>query len=134
MDFDIPKSIEDEKIFFVEENHLAQFLAEENINVLSTPSMIRFMENTSRILADKYLPDGYTTVGTEINVKHLKSAPLHSEIVVKSCLTNKNGRNLKFTVSATWKDILIGEGLVGRFIINKKRMLARIRERIEEKQ
>ena len=38
--------------------------------VLSTPSMIGLMERTSIQAVQAYLPEGHTTVGFEVNVKH----------------------------------------------------------------
>ena len=114
-----------EKVFEVKEEHLAKFLASGDVYVLSTPSMIAFMENVSRMLAEKYLSNEETTVGTKVCVRHLKPAPLGAEIRVKSTLTKIDGRRLTFKVEACWKDELIGEGEHERFIVNRDKFSER---------
>jgi predicted thioesterase len=48
----------------------------------STPAMIGLMEITSHRALDGLLPDGHTTVGYEVHVRHHAPAPPGSTIVV----------------------------------------------------
>ena len=47
--------------------------------VLSTPSMIGLMERAGIEAVQAYLPEGHTTVGFEVNVKHFGAAPKRQE-------------------------------------------------------
>jgi predicted thioesterase len=46
--------------------------------VLSTPSMIALMERASIQAVQGYLPEGHTTVGFEVHVKHSGATPKKS--------------------------------------------------------
>lgn len=54
-----------EKTFLVEKHHSAQAMGSGNLEVLSTPSLIAFMENTAKEAANAQLAAGETTVGIE---------------------------------------------------------------------
>ena len=43
--------------------------------VLSTPAMIGLMERAGIEAVQAYLPEGHTTVGFEVNVKHFGATP-----------------------------------------------------------
>jgi len=119
-----------EKEYEVSKEHLADFLSSGDVAVLSTPSMILFMENTSRLLVEDFLEKGYTTVGTRVDVKHLAPAPLGAKVKVISELKEIEGRKLIFEVKAYWNDILIGEGVHERFIVNKEKFLEKLKKRL----
>ncbi len=69
MEFEIPSNLKKEKEFIVEDKYLATFLGSGSVDVLSTPSMILFMEMVSRIMMDEVLPADYSTVGTQVCIK-----------------------------------------------------------------
>lgn len=110
--------------------HIAKHLANE-VQVLSTPSMIYFMEKTAMNCVQRHLPQGYTTVGTMVNVKHLAPAPVNSTIKVEVKLVSKNARRLMFEVRAYWGNVIIGEGLHERFIVNTKRFIEKLRSQVK---
>lgn len=45
-------------------------------DVLSTPAMIAFMEQTAMKAVEACLDEGEGTVGTEVNIRHLKATPV----------------------------------------------------------
>ncbi len=110
------------------EEHSAKFLGSGDIEVLSTPSMILFMEETCRILCDEKLPKELTTVGVRVDVKHLKAAPIGVDIDVICKLREVEGKKLIFEVEAYWGDLKIGEGIHERFIVNRERFLSKLRD------
>ncbi len=85
--------------------------------VLSSPMMISLMENVAMTLAQGHLPQGYTTVGYEVNVKHKAPALIASAITVWCRLEQVDGRKLLFEVRVTEGDKIIGLGLHRRTII-----------------
>ena len=119
--------IKKEMEFTVREEDTASFLGSGDVSVLSTPAMISMMENTSRLLVQEKLPEGYTTVGTHVDISHLKAAPLGAKIIIRSELIKQEGRKLLFKVEAFWKDAKIGEGTHERFIVNREKFLKKLR-------
>ncbi|MEM3541787.1 MAG: phosphoribosylglycinamide formyltransferase [Candidatus Methanomethylicia archaeon] len=107
--------------------HAARNIGSGDVQVLSTPSMIAFMEITSNKLAQQSLPEGYITVGSSVNVKHLNPAPIGEKIKVTSEIVKIEGRKITFKVSAMWKDIIIGEGEHERFIVNTEKFLGKLK-------
>ncbi|MGE0702127.1 MAG: thioesterase family protein [Hyphomicrobiaceae bacterium] len=68
--------------------------------VFSTPSMIGLMERTSINAVQPYLPAGHTTVGYEVNVRHLAPTPKGRTVTIRAELTEVDGRKLTFKVEA----------------------------------
>jgi len=122
-----PGIIKEER-FTIKEEHSAKSVGSGEVKVLSTPSMIAFMEATSRDLIQPHLQAGYTTVGTRVDVRHLSPAPVGQEIIVRSELVAVDGRKLVFKVEALWKGAKIGEGTHERYIVNLERFLEKIRK------
>jgi fluoroacetyl-CoA thioesterase len=83
----------------------------------STPAMIGLMEITSHHSLDGLLPDGHTTVGYEVHVRHLAPAPPGSTIVVTSRLTEVKGNKLYFDVECRQGDKVLGLGTHKRAIV-----------------
>lgn len=89
-------------------------------NVFSTPSMISEMEETCRLLLkEEFLQDEeWDSVGTLVNIRHLKATPVGAEIKLKAEIVNVNNRRVTFEVDAVDKIEKIGEGIHERTIIN----------------
>jgi predicted thioesterase len=83
----------------------------------STPAMVGLMEITSHRSLDGLLPEGQTTVGYEIHVRHLAPAPPGSTIVVTSRLTEVKGNKLYFDVECRRGDKVLGSGTHKRAIV-----------------
>jgi fluoroacetyl-CoA thioesterase len=85
--------------------------------VFATPAMIGLMENASINSVDSYLPGGYATVGTKVEIKHFAATPLGMEVVAKSELLEIDGLKLKFKIEAYDEKEKIGDGTHIRYII-----------------
>ncbi len=103
-----------ERAITVEEKHT---VSHTRTPVLSTPMMISMMENVAKDLTQELLPDGFTTVGYEVNIKHKAPALLGSQVNVWTRLLEADGRRLLFEVRVTQGDKVIGEGRHRRTII-----------------
>lgn len=96
------------------------------VDVFSTPAMIAFMEKTAHESVQDILPEGYTTVGTEVNIKHLKATRIGKLVTCQSKLVEVDGWNLIFEVHAMDGKELIGTGMHSRFIVEKKRFFEKL--------
>jgi len=119
----LSKGLRFSKRFKVTKEHTAKHLGSGNVEVLSTPSLILFMEETCRDFTDRYLPEGQVTVGTAIDVKHMKAAPVDAEIEVRAEILSIDGKRLTYWVEAWWEGKKIGQGLHERVIVNKEEFM-----------
>ena len=78
------------------------------------------MEETCRLLLkDEFLQDEeWDSVGTLVNVRHLKATPVGTEVKLKAKVINVNDRRVTFEVEAVDMIEKIGEGLHEMVIIN----------------
>lgn len=108
-----------ERKIIIKEGQSTSFLWEGE-NVFSTPSMISEMEETCRLLLkEEFLQDEeWDSVGTLVNIRHLKATPVGAEIKLKAKVVNVNNRRVTFEVDAVDKIEKIGEGIHERTIIN----------------
>lgn len=98
--------------------------------VLSTPRLISFMERTAHYAILPFLPDGQTSVGTLINIRHLGATPTGMQVRFRAELIEVDRRRLLFKVEA-WDALeKVGEGEHERFIVD----LNRFNERLAQKQ
>ena len=85
--------------------------------VLSTPSMIGLMERAGIEAVQAHLPEGHTTVGFEVHVKHFGATPKGKKITVRAELVEIDGRKLRFKVEAHDEDKKVGDGTHRRAIV-----------------
>jgi predicted thioesterase len=52
--------------------------------VYGTPIMIYHLENTAAAAIQKFLPDGWITVGVVVNVKHLAATPVGAKVTTRA--------------------------------------------------
>lgn len=115
-----------EKTFMVEDQHSALHLGSGTMKVLATPSMIQFMEITARIMLDEQLPEGYSTVGTLVNIRHLAAVGLGREVLAKVELLTVDGNKVMLAVEVWDGETLLGHGEHGRYVIDVERFLKRL--------
>lgn len=87
------------------------------VKVLATPMMIGIMENAAMKAVDSSLPEGYATVGTHLDVKHLAATPVGMKVYAEAELMKIEGKKLFFHVRAYDEKEKIGEGTHSRYII-----------------
>jgi fluoroacetyl-CoA thioesterase len=85
--------------------------------VFSTPAMIGLMEHASAQAVIGDLPPGAITVGTRIEVDHLKAVPEGAKVHASARLVKYEGRFLVFKVEARSGEHVIGRGFVYRAIV-----------------
>src|ERR1700674_5054956 len=84
---------------------------------LSAPAMIGLMARAGIQAVQAHLPEGHTTVGFEVNVKHFGATPKGRKVMVRAELLEVDGRKLRFKVEAHDEDKKVGEGTHRRAII-----------------
>ena len=97
--------------------------------VLSTPAMIGMMEVAAAKAVFPELPPGAITVGTRIEVDHLKAVAAGAQVRATARLSGNDGRFLVFEVEAVAGDQVIGRGRVYRAIVETASFRAKADER-----
>jgi predicted thioesterase len=93
------------------------------VDVLATPAMIAFMEECSMELLLQFLPEGYNSVGTEVNIKHLKATPIGMKIRCRAEILENDDKSVLLKVEAYDEEGKIGEGNHRRFLVNVERFM-----------
>ncbi len=113
----------------VEIESTASHLGSGNVAVFATPELVRWMERAAVAAVDHLLPEGYRTVGTRVDVRHLAATPLNMTVRARAELVEVDGRRLTFRVEAFDNVERIGEGVHQRMIVD----LAKFKERADYK-
>ena len=75
------------------------------------------------------LPEGATTVGSEIATTHIKPSGAGARITATAVLTAVEGRKLTFNVGARDEEGMIGEGVHVRFVVDREKFMAKVAPR-----
>jgi predicted thioesterase len=89
--------------------------------VLSTPAMISLMERAASRALTPLLPEGWTSVGTEVCVRHLAATLPGETVRASATLLEAAGRRLRFRVEAHNATRMIGEGTHERAVVHLNR-------------
>lgn len=101
------------------------------LEVFATPCMLALMEKTACDSVIPYLEDGWGTVGTEVNIKHVAATPIGMTVRCESELITVDGRRLVFTVKAYDEAGLIGEGTHERFMVNNEKFQSKANSKLQ---
>ena len=82
----------------VDKNQTAYSLGSGSLDVFATPALVAFMENTAVKALDD-LGEGMTTVGTVINVRHLKASKIGEKMTCTATLIHQEGRRYVFEIT-----------------------------------
>jgi len=102
----------------VGEKDIASSFGDEHMPVLATGKAIAFMEYTALTSVKNMLPTGYSTVGTKINMQHIKPALLGANVHCHSNLIDVQGRRLYFEISLSDDVGIIAKASHERAVIN----------------
>ena len=107
----------------VVDNETAEILGSGGLPVYATPSMLCHMELAAFSLAAQH---GHQTVGTKVNISHLRACRPGTEVKITAQLTEIDGRRLEYNVKVEDEKGLLGEGSHQRFIIDPERFMAKL--------
>ena len=97
--------------------------------VLATPAMVALMEQAAYESVERLLPEGMTTVGTRIDVRHTAATPKGKAVYAQSELVGIEGRMLKFVVRAFDEAGQIGEAEHERATVDRAKFVDRASKR-----
>ena len=116
----------------IEHQHTIQSVDARLPAVFSTPAMIGLMEYATVLAVQPELPPGAITVGTRIEVDHLKAIPPGATVHASARFVKDEGRFLVFDVEARSGEHVIGRGRVFRAIVNPEKHGEKAQARIQQ--
>lgn len=111
----------------VTDGNTAEHVGSGDLAVFATPAMAALMENAAMLAVAPALEAGQTTVGSEINISHIKPTGIGSKVSATAVLAAVEGRKLSFNVAARDEEGMIGEGTHIRFIVDSERFMGKVR-------
>ena len=94
--------------------------------VYGTPMMIMAMEIASALAVKPHLPQGWVTVGSEVDIRHLAPTPIGRTVVATARVIEISGRSVLFAVEAHDGERKIGEGRHRRGAVNTEKFAQRM--------
>jgi fluoroacetyl-CoA thioesterase len=88
------------------------------VPVLATPRIVALCEQAAMAAVADRLPVGATSVGTRVQINHLRPTAVGHEVTAEAVLKHIEGRRLTFTVSVDDERGLVAAGKVTRVIID----------------
>jgi fluoroacetyl-CoA thioesterase len=113
----------------VSEIETAVHLGSGQVPVYATPALVALMENAAVHALEGHLPDGQTTVGGQIDLRHLAATPVGMKVRAHAELVEVNGSKFTFHIQAWDEAEQIGEANHVRFIIDEVKFMAKVGEK-----
>lgn len=120
-----------EKTLTVGENDTAEKWGSGTLPVLATPKMILLIEETAMAAVAAELPEGDTTVGTLVDVKHVSSSPVGSEVRCRVEVVEVDRARVRFSVSVTDAFGDVGTGFHERFVVHSEKFMAKAAAKLQ---
>jgi predicted thioesterase len=106
-------------------------LRNDPIRVLSTPDMIRLIEQTAIEATQPSLKPGQATVGTRVDIAHLAATPVGMTLTITVELVEVDRRRLGFRIEVRDELDEVGKGTHERFIIEAAQRMPRLEEKVQ---
>ena len=97
--------------------------------VLCTPWLIWFLEHAARAAVLPFLDPGESTVGLEIEVRHLAPTPLGQTVSCTARVIHVEGSRITFQLEARDETELIARGLHTLQVIDADRFATRVQRK-----
>jgi fluoroacetyl-CoA thioesterase len=114
----------------VGEQHTAPRVGSGLVHVLATPVMINLFEAAALDAVDQYLPAGYQSLGTVLNVRHIAATPVGMRVRASAEIVKIEGRTVFLRVKAEDEKELIGDGMHERVVVNVDKFSQRVKRKL----
>ena len=103
------------------------------LRVYASPAMALFVEQTCRGLVEARLPEGKTTVGVELHLRHLAPTPLGSIIRLRAEVVALQGEAIDFLAKLWDEEDQVGEVRHRRRVVDVERFLRRVEAKLAQR-
>ena len=108
---------------------VASNLGSGTLQVYATPAMVAFVEQTCRKLVEPFLPEGMTTVGIALAVRHIAPTPLGRKVSIQAEIVLVEKNVISFQAEL-WDEMeKIGEAAHERAVIEIDRFTERVQKK-----
>ncbi|MBQ9364532.1 MAG: thioesterase family protein [Schwartzia sp.] len=114
-------------------SNTAQAMKSGTLPVFATPAMTGLMEQAASNLAEILLPEGWTSVGTKMNVEHTSATPFGMKVKAQATVVSVDNRMITFDVKAVDASGEIGHGTHERVVVQKSKFLDKALAKINKK-
>lgn len=104
----------------------ATHIGSGSLSVYATPAMASFIEHTCASMLSELLPEGQTTVGVEIHLRHLAPTPVYSAVKIRAEVVSIDRNLITFNVQVFDEVELVGEAEHRRAVIEVDRFNKRV--------
>ncbi len=115
-----------ERVEQVTPEQTAEVVGSGSLPVFATPCLVRLMEQTACECIAPALQEGETTVGTKVDIRHVKATPCGMGLRCCCELVEVEGRRLVFSLQAHDDQGLIGEGLHERVLVSAEKFMKKV--------
>src|SRR5438067_9104760 len=81
--------------------HTAPRVGSGAVSVLATPVMINLMEAAALAAVERFLPPGYQSLGTVLNVRHIAATPVGMRVQATAIVQAVDGRTIRLDRKST---------------------------------
>ena len=113
----------------VADEHTAPRVGSGRVRVLATPVMINLIEAAALAAVERFLPEGFQSLGTRLDVRHIAATPVGMRVRASAVVESVAGRTITFKVEAHDERELIGDGMHERVVVN----VAKFDQRVQRK-
>ena len=97
------------------------------VPVLATPRLLAWCEAVTVRAVAPGLDEGRTSVGSRVQLDHLRATPVGGHLTVNAQLIHVDGRLLRFEVTALDESAaVVAHGQITRVVVDRERFLARL--------
>ena len=114
----------------VADEHTAPRVGSGLVHVLATPVMINLFEAAALDAVDRFLPAGYQSLGTVLNVRHIAATPVGMRVRASARILRVEGRTVHLRVEARDEKELIGDGEHQRVVVNVEKFSLRVQAKV----
>ncbi|MBO5954230.1 MAG: dihydrolipoamide acyltransferase [Oscillospiraceae bacterium] len=94
--------------------------------VYATPCMAALMEGAACDALEGAIPEGKTSVGIELNLKHTAATPVGLEVRAEAEVTAVEGSIITFSIAAFDEAGQIGEAVHKRAVVTEQKFLDKV--------
>lgn len=118
------------KIKVTDEN-TAKSMGSGTLEVFATPAMIALIEATASESVAPFLDDGFSTVGTHLDIAHSSASPVGIEVVCETELVEIDRRRIVFKTVVRDSAGEIGSGTHERFVVDNAKFMSKASAKIQ---